>query len=383
MFLSRWSRVVSRRRVSLAFAASLLTLALGVFGGAPAIAQPASHPAGAVYVASNAAAGNEVLVFARNARGRLTALDAVPTGGRGTGAGLGSQGAVTLSEDGRYLFVVNAGSDSLSVFWIGERGLRLVDVEPAGGSRPISVTVSGDLVYVLDAGGDGNIFGFRQRRNGTLRPLAGSRQPLSGAGVAPAQISFTPDGGVLVVAQKGTNQLTTYVVDDDGIAGPPAAYPAAGTTPFGFAFDRRGRLIVSEAFGGAALASTVSSYAVDDDGTVTFIDPAVPTLQTAACWTAVSPNGRYAYVTNAGSNSISGFAVARDGSLELLDADGVTGETGMTPIDVAFSRDGQFLYTLNANAHTVSAFRVRADGALAPFAGSAGLPAGAVGLAAQ
>ncbi len=374
-------RVVPSRRPALALAASLFVLSLGFVGAAPAFAQP-KHAVGAVYVASNGAAGNEVLVFARNARGHLTELAAVPTEGLGTGAGLGNQGGVVLSDDGRYLFVVNAGSDSLSVFYIGTRGLRLVEVEPAGGSRPISVAVSGDLVYVLDAGGDGNIAGFRQRRDGTLRSLAGSRQPLSGAGVGPAQIGFTPDGSVLVVSEKASSQLTTYVVDDAGVASPPVAYAAAGTTPFGFDFDNRGRLIVSEAFGGAVLASTVSSYAVDDDGTVTFLDPAVPSLQTASCWTAVSPSGRYAYVTNPTSNSLSGFAVARDGSLELLVDDGVSAQTD-GPLDLAFSRDGRYLYTLNAATGSIGAFRARGDGTLTPLPGITGIPAGANGLAAQ
>ena len=66
--------------------------------------------AGAVYTMSNATTGNAVLVFRRAANGGLTPAASVPTGGLGVGRGLGNQNAVVLSDDRRWLFVVNAGS---------------------------------------------------------------------------------------------------------------------------------------------------------------------------------------------------------------------------------------------------------------------------------
>lgn len=93
-----------------------------------------------------------------------------------------------------------------------------------------------------------------------LTPLADSTRPLSDAAASPAQISFSPNGRLLVVTEKATNRLATYTVDRDGRASGPMAYASAGMTPFGFAFTSRGYLIVSEAFGGAVDASAVSSY---------------------------------------------------------------------------------------------------------------------------
>src|SRR5262249_56044059 len=106
---------------------------------------------------------------------------------------------------------------------------------------------------------------------------------------------------------------------------------SSGMTPFGFAFNRRGTLIVSEAFGGATGASAVSSYEVDDDGTLTLITGSAPTHQTAACWIANTANGRFTYTTNTGSSSVSGYAVDRDGALSLLDPDGITAATRAPP----------------------------------------------------
>ena len=237
---------------------------------------------GAVYTLTNSAAGNAVAVFERAADGALSPEGTVPTGGLGTGAGLGSQGALVLDDD--RLFAVNAGSNSISSLEVeDENEVELEDVASSGGVRPISLTVHGPLLYVLNAGNattPANITGFLVWR-GELIPLPGSSRPLSTASPDPAQIEFTPDGRVLVVTEKATNRITTYRVFF-GYASGPLAQPSAGETPFGFAFDRHGHLIVSEAFGGAPDASVLSSYSIASSGTIAAIDPNVATTETAA-----------------------------------------------------------------------------------------------------
>src|SRR6478752_4770220 len=83
--------------------------------------------AGMVYTMDNAAAANHILAYRRSVTGQLNADGYFETGGRGTGSGLGSQGAVVLSENGRWLFVCNAGSDEISVFLVAPRGLMRSD----------------------------------------------------------------------------------------------------------------------------------------------------------------------------------------------------------------------------------------------------------------
>src|SRR5881409_1809742 len=114
----------------------------------------------AVYTLTNQVAGNSVAVFARAADGTLSAAGSVATGGTGTGAGLGSQGALALSDDGRWLFAVNAGSNDVSILRVTPAGLVLTSRVPSGGTLPISLTVHGNLLYVLNGGGSGNIAGF-------------------------------------------------------------------------------------------------------------------------------------------------------------------------------------------------------------------------------
>jgi len=366
-------------------AVALAAAAVGLFlTAAPAMADDGEGRRGAVYTLTNSASGNAVAVFDRAADGSLTSAGTVPTGGLGTGAGLGSQGAIVL--DGRRLFAVNAGSNTISLLRVrAGNTVSLKDVAPSGGVSPISLTVRGHLLYVLNAGNattPANIHGFLVQ-SGDLVPLAGSSRPLSTASPGPAQIEFTPNGRHLVVTEKATNRILTYRVEPSGHATGPLVQSSAGQTPFGFAFDRRGHLIVSEAFGGAPDASVLSSYSVAADGTISAIDPNVATTETAACWVVVTKNSRYAYTTNTGSNSISGFEIGHDGSLTLLDADGKTADTGAGPIDAALSRNSRFLYTLNDGAHEIQGFAVNADGSLDPLGAVGGLPPGAVGLAAS
>lgn len=341
------------------------------------------HRGGVVFTMTNAADGNSILMYPRSAHGDLGQPVTVPTGGRGTGAGLGNQGGVILSNDGHWLLAVNAGSNQISVFKVGERSLTRTDLVASGGEMPVSVTVADDLVYVVNRQSDA-IAGFHLTERGHLLPLSGSVQPLSAKGANPAQIGFSPDGRQLVVTERNTNRVVTYPVGGDGaVSASPSITPSPAPTPFGFDFAGFRQLLVSEAAGGAANASSVSSYRLGRDGALTTLAPAVGTLQSAACWVEVSPNGRYAYTTNTGSDSLTGYRLAANGGLTRLDASGVTASTGdnSRPIDLGFSRDGRFVYTLNSGDRSISVLKAIRNGGLRPIAKVSGLPVGANGMA--
>jgi 6-phosphogluconolactonase len=333
---------------------------------------------GAVYTLTNSPFGNAVAVFDRSADGTLAAAGTFATGGAGTGSGLGSQGALVLSDDRNELFAVNAASNSISYFSVTRDGLVLEATVPSGGVLPISVTVNKNALYVLNAGGAGNITGFAIG-HGTLAPIAGSTQPLGAGSAGPAQVQFSPDGRTLVVTEKASSTIDTYVVGKDGRAGAPSVYASAGATPFGFDFDNRGDLLVSNA------SASASSYDVAKGGTVTVISGAVATHQAAPCWLVASKDGRYAYTANAGGGTISGFSVGHDGSLTLLDASGTTADlgAGSHPLDEAISTNGRYLYNLTDGTHAISAFQIGEDGSLTPIGSVGGLPAGAIGIAAD
>jgi 6-phosphogluconolactonase (cycloisomerase 2 family) len=341
---------------------------------------------GAVFTMSDAAGGNEILAFDRDRDGRLTAAGTYPTDGLGSGDGLnGTSNPMAFAGGNRYLYAVNGGSDEVSAFRVSRSRLRPLGTVSSAGPRPISVTVYGDLLYVINAGRagqPGNIAGFRITRRGTLEAIAGSVQPINPGAGSPSQIDFSPDGALLVITDKPTNTITTYPVGGEGVAGPPTVTAANGQTTFGFDFDRAGRLIVSEAAGGAPDASTVSSYLLDGSGVPQTITASLPTTETAACW--VETFGPFAYVTNTGSGTVTGFFVRPDGSLVRLDDDGITVSTGAgsQPLDMDIALN--FLYVQSQGTDRLSVYTIGFDGSLTSVSGGAatGLPPTAVGVAA-
>ena len=107
------------------------------------------------------------------------------------------------------------------------------------------------------------------------------------------------------------------------------------------------------------------------------------THQGAPCWAVVTRDGRFGYTGNTQGGSISGFAIATDGSITLLDADGATATVGPGAIDLTVSRNSRYLYELVAGSPAIHAFQIQADGHLDRLGPIGGLPAGTVGLAAR
>jgi 6-phosphogluconolactonase len=324
----------------------------------------------AVYLQTNDAEKNEVVAFRRETDGKLSTLGSYATGGRGTGKPhLASQSSIVVS--GHHLFVVNAGSDDVSLFAITPDGLSLLDRAPSGGSLPTSVAVQDSLIYVLNAGGEPNVTGLNLSDGGLK--ASGDTRALPGAD--PAQIGFTPDGSSLVVTDRANDALLVLPV----AGGDPIRHVSSGATPYGFDFTPDGTLVVTEAFGGTVGAAAASSYAAG----LRPVSKSVASTRSEVCWAAVTKDGRHVFVTNFGDGSISSYAIGSDGSLALVDAvagSTVLGEKGVR--DEALSADGRFLYTLDADARKVFAFAVREDGRLDPVGDFDGLPATAAGLAA-
>lgn len=339
-----------------------------------------SSTGGAVYVQTNDAEANEVVVYRRGPDGALTALGRHATGGKGSGKPhLASQGSVVLAGD--RLLVANAGSDDVSVFETRSDELTLVDRAASGGSSPTSIAAHDDLVYVLNAG-DATIIGFRLGSDG-LEPVAGSTRSV-GEGADPAQAAFSPDGRTLVVTDRGNDALAAFAIGADGVASEPTVVPSAGATPYGFDFTAGGIVVVTEAFGGEVGKAAASSYALEGPASLTPISTSVQDTRSEVCWAVVTRDDRFVYVTNFGDGTISSYAIGPDGALELRDpvaASTVEGEKGVR--DEALSADGRYLYALDADARQVFGWHVGDDGSLHAIGAVDGLPATAAGLAAS
>jgi 6-phosphogluconolactonase len=367
-------------RLTICSAITLMFLQMGT-----AIAE--SNRAGVVYVMTNQAAANSIIVFQRNESGRLRKVQEVPTGGLGsggTGDPLGSQGSLILSGDGRLLFAVNAGSNELSLLAVTEDGLRLIDKVPSGGTQPVSIAVHRDLVFVLNAGGSPNITGFFLTPFGRLRKIAHGSQVLpSGSNAGPGEVLFSPDGESLLVTEKTTGQVDIFHLTSEGRINDVTSRPSNGATPFGFAFASGNTMVVTEAAGGATGASSVSSYRINDDGddaALSTVSGSLANGQTATCWIAITRNKRLAFTANAGSGTISSFVVTRGGRLGLLAPVAANLGPGFGPTDLDLSADDKFLYALSTNTGAVAGFEVR-EGNLKQVEQIEGLPLSIQGIA--
>ncbi|HEY6460240.1 MAG TPA: beta-propeller fold lactonase family protein, partial [Polyangiaceae bacterium] len=333
----------------------------------------------AVYILSNEATSNAVIEYARSTKtGALTPFGEFPTGGAGTGTGLASQGALLFDPAGNHFFAVNAGDDSISELALNLDGtLSLLSKVPSGGASPISLALSGSTLYVLDAGNAttaAGIAGFTVDPGG-LVPIPGSAQALSAAQPGAEEIAFVQNGAVLVVTEKGANDIDTFVVSS-GVAA-PGVFTSAGTAmaPYGFGVSGDGLLVVSQ----ATADTGASSYSVSETGVVTIDTALVADGQAAACWVAIA--GTTAYALNAHNSTISAYTITpATGALALV-GNGVAATTGAGPTDIAASPDGAFLYTRNGAGQSISGWTIAADGTLGATATTfAGSPGSSVGL---
>ena len=269
---------------------------------------PSDNPAGsqAVYAMTNDAADNRILVYSRNSNGLLTFQRSVSTHGRGSGGmidPLESQGSVVLSQDGSFLFTANAGSGTITTFRVVPSGLAFLDEAASGGAEPISISIQGDLLYVLNTA---SITGFQIEKNGKLTAIPSSTrflEQIGGRDLGASDIAFSPDGKFLAITERLANQIVLFPIGADGTAGTPVANNSNGNMPFSCAFTQNGFLVVSEAAGGPGGSSAASSYSLATGGTLQVISGSVPTEGSAACWNVVTKDGKFGVISNSGSSS--------------------------------------------------------------------------------
>jgi hypothetical protein len=327
---------------------------------------------GAVFVQTNDTTGNQIVTYRRGSDGRLIFVSRRDTGGLGialTGAAvdkLASQGALAYDPGDHVLVAVNAGSNSITEFQVD--GTQLSDrvTVASAGSIPVSVTASGGRIYVLNVGGVGSVQGFL---TGSLHRIPGSARPLNLTPNltpqflnTPGQIGLTPDGRHLVVTTKAnSSSIDVFRVSTEGaLSAAPAVTAAANPVPFGFTFDAAGDLVVAEAG-----TNALTTYAIHADGTASE-RASVTNGQAALCW--VTRAGGYFFGANAGSGTVTGYTIS--GGVPVI-----VGETATDPgtIDLASTRDGAFLYVETGGSDVVDAFTVRSD-ADPPSPGARWLP---------
>lgn len=347
---------------------------------------------GAAFAMTNRSTRNEIITYKRASDGALTRVGRVSTRGKGIGTDLDTQGGLQLGWHHRFLYAVNAGSDTVSVFSVNGTHLKFLQKVYAG-DQPNSLTIHRNLLYVLDGSVAGNgILGFKVADDGTLKPLAHSMRLLSSPIAVPGQIEFSPDGRLLVVTQKTTNVLLppknaidVFRVKSDGLASVvPKREASHGLRPFSLAFRNDNQVLVTESFNAADRASAVSSYRVSSKGDLNVISGSVPNRQTDTCWVVITKDDRYAFVANFGSGTISNYRFTSTGEVRLIEGKAAFLGVNSQPVDLDLAAKSKYLYLLLRGTGGVASFEIQDDGGLSPMGViTGGLPVadGASGLA--
>lgn len=418
---------VSLHRLIWSTVASFLLLA-PISATAQVRSQDNGDAGGKVYVLSNVASGNTIIVFNRDSNGSLTRLEEVSTGGFGSGPGalpppappntpgpdpLQSQDALIMTKDGHFLLAVNAGSNDISVLKVDGNGLTLTDKQPSGGLIPASIAEYQGLVYVLNegnpasapfAGGTATVTGFSLDNGGKLHAVPNSTTTI-GVNAGAADILFSPNGKYFVVAEQLTNTLDVFSVKTNGLLGDRTTIQSDTPTPFGATFGADNILAVTQIDvivvngrrQGVLNGSTTSTYRLSDAGSLEPVSKSVATNRTGSCWIRFTPDGRFAYSGDTGSGTVSIMSVDANGNLALAGF-ASTGGRFSVPLDLDITPNGKFLYViaaigevshippragLPANAGRIQGYQIEHDGTLIPVTTVGDIPFAAQGIVAR
>jgi 6-phosphogluconolactonase len=312
-----------------------------------------------LYTIINPDGPNEIAAYERNIEtGELVFVDTYPTGGRGNGRVVDSQGPLVVDSGGRLLFAVNPGSHDISVLAIKENGA----LEPVGapvsssGIEPASLALANNLLYVANKGDSfspPNYSGFVVGADGALNRV--KRRISLTIGDDPTQVLFNRDGSLLIGIRFGSGGLDSFSVKSNGkLKRRRALNDERG--PFAGVFDAAvdDRLLVAD-----ARVPGASSYLVDRTGSLSRLSRVTNAPERAACWIAVHSVDNRVWVSNTGTNSISLFTIDSEGRVSLV-ATHSTVAFGRTPFELALDPDNRFLYQLNvrAGAQSVHAMRI-------------------------
>ena len=290
---------------------------------------------------------------------------------------------LTLSRDQRFLYATSSKHGNapgmVVAYAIEETGvLRRLNQQPTGGSEPCYVCVDGANSFLIVANyRSGSVTLMPLASDGSLGPSSCTVQHQGTGPVAHRQseahphcFQLGPGDRFAYAPDLGADRVFAYEIDDG--AGtlrptePAALQPGAGPRHINFHPDGRFAYVINE------LDSTINVFDWDPQTghlTQTQSISALPEGFSGSSHTAdvqIHPNGRFAYGTNRGHDSIATFTIDEStGSLSMLDC---TPAGGQIPWNIAIAPDGHVLTSANHGSNNVTAFSIDTDtGLLQPL----------------
>ena len=298
--------------------------------------------------------------------------------------------SVAVDPSGKFAYVANFNSSTVSAYTIDPRTGALTPIAgspfPVGseslfaGSEPLSVAVdpSGRFTYVTNS--TGGVSGFMiDSSTGALTAIAGSPFP---SGLFPASVAVDPSGKFAYVADQfsAPNNISAYAIDPStGVLSPVAGSPFPAQPgfpePVSVAVVPSGRFAYVVNTG----SFTVSAFTIEPStGALTAVAGSPVRTGFVPAAVAVHPSGKFAYVANEGSgDDVSAYTIdPRTGALTAIAGSPFPAPADSIPISVAVDPSGKFAYVANFNGASVSVYAIDPrTGALTTIAGSP-FPAG-------
>jgi 6-phosphogluconolactonase len=287
--------------------------------------------------------------------------------------------SVSVDPTGRFAYVANHSSSNISAYSIGGTGaLTAIDANGAvtgtqstiaAGTYPISVTVhpSGKFAYVVNESSASISAYSIDTTSGALSAIDANgavtgTQATIATGTNPYAVTIDPLGKFAYVANYNDGTISAYTINQtSGALTAMTSSPfTAGTGPSSIAIDPTGKFAVVA----NNVGNNVMSYTIDSSGILTLKSTTGVIALSAPRSVAINPNtGGYAYVANAGGGTtgITAYTINPDGTLTA----GASYAAGTTPISVNVDPSGQFVYVANLGSpYGVSTYTIVAGGAL-------------------
>jgi 6-phosphogluconolactonase (cycloisomerase 2 family) len=278
---------------------------------------------------------NAVIAYRQNADGQVTEIGSFKTDGTGVANPQGLLGPddsdkeVIASPDGRFIFAVNQGSNSIAAFDVERDGsLDLVQntAVGSGGTGPVSLSIANGRLYVVNRGDEvqgqtgsiaPSITVFDIGHKGVLTQDVAATTTLS-VGLSPSQLLISSDSKSAFLDTftppplnnvTGANEVVPFQVVANGKLIPVSSGGiGAPVTPpllLGLAQHPTKNII----YAGLTGASQVGVFTFDGSGNLKLEDT-VPVQGKGPCWATVSANGEFLYTVDTGTNSVGVFSLA-------------------------------------------------------------------------
>ena len=278
--------------------------------------------------------------------------------------------AANIAPSDKFLYVTdNRGVSAYSIDRASGALSEITGSPFAAGSGSlvgVQIDPSGRFVYALEASPSFGVWAYRVAPTGALVQVPGS--PF-GPGNLPMDIAIAPSGQYAWVPGCLTNRIYTLHIDATSGAPTQTGEAIAGPHACGIAIDPSGKFAFVASNGGpGGDGAGVWSFGIDS-ATGTLTQVGTTPAGNSPNRIAVHPTGKFAYVTNFGSNDVSAFRIDTTGALTSI---GAPLAAGTNPRSVTIdSTSGSYVYVTSELSHAISGYRIDVNtGALTPIDGS-------------